>query len=105
MKPSWLYTLDDQGEPVACESMLEWSAWFATADRQVALDTVGDMRISTVFMGMDHAFNGGPPMLWETLIMGGPLDGEGRRYSSRLAAMRGHAEFLARAMSMSSPGP
>lgn len=31
------------------------------------------MSISTVFLGIDHNYsNAGPPVLWETMIFGGP---------------------------------
>ena len=37
--------------------------------------------VSTVFLGLDHAFQSdGPPVLWETLILGGVLDGSMWRY-------------------------
>jgi len=50
-----------------------------------------------VFLTVDHRFGGdGPPILWETLVFGGPLDGEMDRYSSYDDAVRGHAAMLAR---------
>jgi len=90
------YMLDAAGDPVPTTDLLKWARWFETAERHVCHDMDegpgGDkVRVSTVFLGLDHRFGGdGPPLLWETLVFGGPLDGTMRRYSSRAAAVRGH---------------
>jgi hypothetical protein len=98
------YILDEHGEPVSCDDTLAWGRWFEAADRQLAHDEIeGGGRVSTVFLGLDHNFGGGPPLLWETMVFGGPLDGEGDRYASRTAALRGHAAMLARALSARAP--
>lgn len=55
------------------------------------------MRVSTVFLGLDHSFGlAGDrlPLLWETMIFGGKHDGYVDRYSSRGAALKGHAKAL-----------
>jgi len=80
-------------EIVAC-SLLEWAVWFKTADRHVAEDyLVRDVRVSTVFLGLDHRFYGdGPPLLFETMIFGGPHDGYQRRYATWDDAERGHTD-------------
>jgi hypothetical protein len=57
--------------------------WFEGANRHVG-DTgiTSECRVSTVFLGIDHRFHGnGPPLLFETMIFGGPLDQEQWRYS------------------------
>lgn len=46
------YILD--GKSVKPASLMEWANWFETADRRVAKDTIGDVDISTVFLGVDH---------------------------------------------------
>lgn len=53
--------------------------------------------MSTVFLGLDHNFSGGEPILFETMIFGGPLDGEQRRYHTYDQAERGHTEAVAAA--------
>lgn len=77
----------------------EWVAMFEDAEtRKVALSEVS---VSTVFMGMDHRFGGdGPPILWETMIFGGPHDGYQQRYSSVTAAIEGHAYAAALALGL-----
>jgi hypothetical protein len=41
---------------------------------RVALTTVGKVDISTVFLGLDHNFFGGKPLLFETMVFGGEND-------------------------------
>lgn len=94
-----LYVLDEAGEPLAMPDTLAWAAWFETHERTIAIDFATpdsfDVYVSTVFLGIDHAFGGGPPVLWETMIFGGPRDQDSWRYTSRAAALIGHAEALA----------
>lgn len=55
----------------------------------------GEMiRVSTVFLMLDHSFMGGPPVLWETMVFGGPSDGEQWRYAHRRAAKAGHRDVV-----------
>jgi hypothetical protein len=94
------YMLDEKGEVVMTEDLLVWAAWFerATRDRSriIAHDRdeqpgAPDVLVSTVFLGLDHNWTGhGLPVLWETLVMGGPHDGHMRRYTSRAEAIAGH---------------
>ena len=94
------YILNEAGEPERCNNLLRWAMWMETADqaRCVAVDEVGEsIRVSTVFLGLDHNFGfGGAPILYETMVFGGPLDGEQERYATREEALRGHAEALSR---------
>ena len=73
-----------------CEDWREWGQWFETADRRVAQETYNGVRISTVFLGIDHDFRGGPPLLFETMIFGGKHDQYQERYSTWEDAEDGH---------------
>lgn len=91
-----LWILRDR-KPVAAGSLTEWAAWFEQFDnRRVADDSIEQpehdpVRVSTVFLGIDHNFGGaGPPLLFETLVFGGPLDGETYRYATWDQAEAGH---------------
>ena len=44
--------------------------------KRVADTTIGDVRIRTVFLGLDHRFGEGAPLLFETMAFGGALDEE-----------------------------
>lgn len=66
------YWIERNGEPVEVETMLEWAAWFETADRVVLQTTIGDLLVSSVFLGIDHNFGRkGPPLLYETMVFEG----------------------------------
>ena len=91
------YILDNNGNPVKVSDPLEWAMWFQTADRTIAFDELPDgVRVSTVFLGLDHQLGNGPPLLFETMVFGGELDEEQERYSTRDGAITGHAAMLAR---------
>ena len=75
--------------------MWTWAEWIEEADRRVADSTVGNVRVSTVFLGIDHSFDpGDPPLLFETLIFGGQHDGEMWRYETWDEAEAGHARAV-----------
>jgi hypothetical protein len=98
------YILDDAGEPTPCDP-LTWAEWFVQHPdaRRIAQDydendPTKSIYISTTFLGLDHQYGDGPPILWETMVFGGLLDGEMNRYSSRDAALKGHQEMCRRVM-------
>lgn len=71
---------------------LEWAKTFA-ADRSVDHTMIGDIKVSTVFLGMDHGFAEAP--LWfETMIFGGKHDGFQHRYETWNQAKKGHARAV-----------
>jgi hypothetical protein len=100
------WILNAAGEPEPTDDAMVWGLWFkrASKDRSriVAQDKderagAPDVMVSTVFLGLDHSFQtDAMPVLWETLVMGGPLDGEMMRYTSRDAALAGHAAMCRR---------
>jgi Lar family restriction alleviation protein len=62
------------------------------ARRTVAKDHLASgVRVSTVFIGLDHQFGEGPPLLFETMIVGGPHDGYQNRCSTWDEAVAMHA--------------
>ena len=65
-----------------------------TADCHVAKDVIGKVRVSTVFLGLDHNLDGGKPILFETMIFGGRHDGYQERYSTWEEAEKGHKKAL-----------
>jgi len=91
------YTLDKNGNPVIEEDLLTWGAWFKEADRHTALDKFDGIKVSTVFLGLDHSFGGGRPVLWETMIFGGKYDLDQERYTNEEDAIKGHKRMLKKA--------
>lgn len=66
---------------------------FATAfsgDRKVGLDIIDGVRVSTVFLALDHGYGDEPPLLFETMIFGGEHDDYQERYSTWEEAEAGH---------------
>lgn len=77
-----------QCEPITQE---EWINSFRL-DRHVGLTDLGTLgRVSTVFLGLNHAYRPGPPVLFETMIFGGPMDEYQERYYTEEQAAAGHA--------------
>jgi len=86
---------DRNGRELSTE---EWSRLFSDAQyRRVALDETPNGKVSTVWLGLDHAFSErAMPLIFETMVFGGPLDGECERYAFEEDAVAGHAAMLAR---------
>ncbi len=91
------YRLDGD-TPVIEPNFLAWSVWFygQGRDHHLAETFVGEVRVSTVFLGVDPITRpDGRPLLWETLIEGGESDGWKDQYASAAEARRGHAGAIA----------
>jgi hypothetical protein len=92
------YVLDEHGNPKEEPDLLKWAAWYeSNKARRVALDERGDVMVSTVFLGLDHRFGEGAPILYETMIFGGKENGYQDRYCTREEALEGHKKALAMA--------
>jgi hypothetical protein len=63
--------------------------------KRVALDRVGEAEVSTVWLGLDHNFGGGPPLIFETIVFGGERDQDCQLYSTEEQARAGHARIVA----------
>lgn len=85
------YILDNNKQPVECND-IQWALWLETADRRVAKTRKGDVGVSTVFLGIDHSWGDGPPLLFETMIFGGEHDKDQWQYSTWDEAEKGHKE-------------
>lgn len=80
---------DKNGKKMCCT--LGWSEKFE--DRKYA--TIGrcesgDVTVSTVWLGMDHGWGKGKPIIFETMIFGGEHDQYQERYSTQKEAVAGH---------------
>lgn len=82
---------------VPCD-LITWAKFFEKSNRVVAKTKVGDSDVSTVFLGLDHRYGDeGPPMVFETMIFGGPLADYQKRCSTWAEAEAMHAEAVHRA--------
>ena len=83
-----LYILDGK-TPVPCFDITKWGSQ-SKGDKIVGKDQFNGVSVSTVFLGMDHSFNGGTPVLFETMIFGGEYDQYQERYCTWDEAEKGH---------------
>lgn len=90
------YILDENGNPRPEPDLIKWGQWFETNNRRIAYDEIGDVRVSTVFLGLDHAHGHGEPLIFETMIFGSEHDGFQTRYSTKEEALAGHQAALDR---------
>ena len=101
---AWIgeYILDDEGNPVPERNVLVWGDWLATHDRHLATTNFSWGKVSTIFLGLDERFISfdlqdpliHKPVLWETMVFGGSLDGEQRQYTSKEEALEGHRQLV-----------
>jgi hypothetical protein len=94
------YVIRD-GEPVLEPDFLIWARENWGSNDRVLAETIiipDEVRVSTIFTGVNTDYQKtGPPMLWETMIFGGPLSMEQVRYRSPEAALAGHEAMVLRA--------
>ena len=92
-KHELLYILENQ-VPVPTDNLLQWGRWMEDPDNKlVALTEIDDLRVATVFLGVNNQFNEGQPFLFESLVFKGEqLDWEydGARYRTWEEAKAGH---------------
>ena len=89
------YVLDGH-IPIVEPNSIRWGLWFETADRHVADTTLPNgLRVSTVFLGLDHAFSRvGPPLLFETMVFSKNEEVDIDRYTTWEEADRGHTAMV-----------
>ena len=89
------YVLDGDQNPVPCSDIYAWAHAMETRSRKVASTRIGPIEVSTVFLGIDHQFGDGPPMLFETMTFG---DDDERqvclRCSTRAEAIAQHTKVV-----------
>jgi hypothetical protein len=76
------YILKDK-IPVKANNMLEAAMWMNNFQNCIVEKTeIGNVKISTVFLGLDHSYFAGPPILFETMVFGGEYDEHQQRYTT-----------------------
>lgn len=69
------YVLDEHGQPVPATSLMQWGK--AVEDRDTVIvkqEWFDNVRVSTVFLPIDHGLGRGIPILWETMIFSNRAD-------------------------------
>ena len=109
------YILDENGDPIPCEDLIEWSRWIEKNPdkRRIEQTDIGvpawlyylrrllqikrrePCFVSTIFLGLNHNYEpDGPPLLFETMIFGGKHDNYCQRYSTKKDALIGHKKAV-----------
>ncbi len=84
------YVLDGK-TPRKCASIQEYHDFDVQNKNRIARSHISNSTISTVFLMHDHNWNlEGPPILFETMVFGGEMDGYQERYASYDEAVEGH---------------
>lgn len=80
---------------VSCSDLMTWAEWLETADRHVRDTARDDVRVSTVFLGLDHGFgDDGPPVLFETMVFVNGAEAGCERYCTWDEAEAGHERWV-----------
>ena len=92
------YILDDDKNAIPAD-LGTWATFFEKSEgRRVALTHVTDrITVSTVFLGMNHQYGEGPPLIFETLVIGGLMEGEMDRCSTWAEAETMHERLVGKA--------
>ncbi len=81
-------------EVVPCEDILEWGQCFESKERIVAQDEIGQVFVSTVFLGVDHGWGSDSEgLLFETMVFGDD-DCRTTRYRTWNEAESGHKRIV-----------
>lgn len=98
------YKLEGQ-TPVAIESFMEWSLWMmSSGNTTVMVNELNDCIISTRFVGIDlnpGNSSNSQPMIFETLVMSGSLDGKKNLYPTWDEAIQGHLKICTQVSKLS----
>lgn len=86
-----LHYYDRQGNEIDVRS---WALLFEVADRQVALDTIEQTTVDTVWTGITRYFDdAGRPLVYETLVWG--IVDEMHLWATEAEALAGHGTVCA----------
>lgn len=88
---------DKQGRSI--RDLEEWRKLFDDKTYRV-IGSTGDkdkILVSTVWLGVSHGQNdNGAPLIFETMVFGGPHDGECVRYATEMEAVLGHMSMTSK---------
>lgn len=86
---------DRNGNPI---TMDEWVATWKNTDRRVALDKLPNgYTVSTVYLGLDHGWGEGDPLIFESMVFGPDSEGDEcdmLRYATEEQARAGHKSLV-----------
>lgn len=87
------YRRDGTPYPDGPEQTLAWARDFGDVDKRIVAQTRlwNGAFVSTVFLGLDHQYGDGPPLIFETMVFDiGPVEDTFGRWSTEDEAWYGH---------------
>lgn len=88
------YIMADDGAIERCDDVEAWGRFMRGRSR-VHHDVVGEVTVSTIFLGVDFGHGvEGPPLIFETMVFGGTHHMGQWRYRTAAEAEAGHARAL-----------
>jgi hypothetical protein len=89
----YVINADKSVEPM--DDPVEWMNRYETDDRMVASEQVGEALVVTQFRGIAHGHDGdGRPLVFETIVLKGLLDGHQWQWPTYKAAEEGHIRVV-----------
>lgn len=85
---------DRKGKPI---TLMEWAQALKSDDarRVLKTDITPNVFVSTVWLGLDHSFGQGPPLIFESVVFENGEGGDMDRYATEEEAREGHAAMVA----------
>ena len=81
MTPGKYYILNENKKAIPCD-VLTWGKFFEDTEKRVVARTqLTKTCVSTVFLGLDHQYGYGDPLLFETMVF--PKDSWSEEYTER----------------------
>lgn len=105
-----VYYMFKDGEVIETKDLYEWSTWYEKSgeNRVIARTSRGEddtwIHISTVFLGLDHSWGEGPPLLFETLVSNPMGEEDMLRYVTLEEAVAGHGRCIEKYLLSQSEG-
>lgn len=86
---------DRGGNPISMRTWARLLEFGGRAYKAVRQEQVGEYWVSTVWLGFDHSFRDGPPLIFETMVFKGSWeDLDMDRYSTEEEAVEGHERMV-----------
>lgn len=87
---------DKQGKPLTDEQYMDLLRTIGPDYKRVASTDIGDIWLSTVWLGLDHQYGDGEPLIFETMQFDDGEAGDCERYSTIEEAQAGHDAWVKR---------
>ena len=89
------YSIDENGTVKNVPDLRDWKTTLFQGNYRLVDEISKTVEIATIFTGIDKSLGTNKvPVLFETIIFGGKMDGETYNYTSWADAQKGHAQLL-----------